>query len=186
MSVISTIRQSSNHIGIYPSARPEAPGSMDQGALERVADRLILEQAGDNDMHEFLEALPTGRLFKHYKLLLLQNASILAGHSPLELSASESYFASRLVARGMFLNCSLEDCMYALADAVKTASVIDIFRWRSVLIQMNISSRPNKVALRLADQTARVFRSLLALTDSKAVGQEQIILRILSTRAFYG
>jgi hypothetical protein len=147
--------------------------------LEAAADQLILRGLEVAEVAKFVQALPAGTASGFYALLLFP-AEV---DSPRRLAEQAitlgSYFSSRLTARGFILPAQLEECMYALADAVKASSPIDVIRWRSVFMAMSPEAQRSSAMTRFIRQSDRALRMLCTLTKTESRRHEHRVLKIL-------
>ncbi|MFM0330107.1 hypothetical protein [Paraburkholderia strydomiana] len=154
-------------------------GSLGDEAAKCVADHLVISGANQVERAFFLRSVHPGPSARLHSAVLCADADMWQ-YSFNELPVSlGSYFAVRLTARGFVLPPQVHGCMYALADAVKASSAIDVFRWRVVLGAMSADGHWTSAATRLVRQSERVLHTLMEISDASSVLRERKVLEVL-------
>jgi hypothetical protein len=85
------------------------------------------------------------------------------------------YLTSRLLGAGFELPFD-PSCMYALADAVKSVSLVDLLRWRFVCLKLLPQSCDNTSLQQLLNQVDPVLEALVGLSSIASVEYEHSFL----------
>lgn len=151
-------------------------------ATQAAADRLILGRAAEHEIAAFLDGLPPGRLAGACAALLSRadDAQLrFVGVSPPVLGG---WLSARLSARGYAVAFDTRTAMYALADAARMLSVIELLRWLTVVEALAVPPQFDSVRDRLLSQSRALLRTLARLADHKDLRHEHRVLKCLRDR----
>lgn len=97
--------------------------------------------------------------------------------SPLTAVEAGAFVASRMVFKKCLLGQNTAGCMYALADSVKSADAVSIFRWRFIVNEIPELKRSNPGA-QLLRQSERVLQAIASLSAESELKWERRVLRV--------
>ncbi|WON74463.1 hypothetical protein [Nitrosospira sp. Is2] len=147
--------------------------------LEFELDSIISSKMQQRDrVVEMIYQCSTEEQAKYYQLLLEPKSE-----TQVRVNASlrflGPYLASRLLGTGFLLPFD-NTGMYALADAVRSSSLIDIIRWYFVLNKYTRREATNTTLARLVEQTGVVMNTLLTISNFRDAEYETRFLSKLN------
>lgn len=148
-------------------------------ATQAAADSLILGGANTHETKAFLAGLPPGRSTDAIAAVLrpcceaprrfLADSSLILG----------SWLLARLSARGYTPTAEPCAAMYALADAARMLSLVELLRWQTVVAALPAPPHLETVRDRLLSQSRTMLRTLARLSDTDDLQHEHRVLKCL-------
>jgi hypothetical protein len=111
-----------------------------------------------------------------YRLLISSRFCLLPQVVP-KAFVLGSYLTSRLMIRGIKFEFDVK-CLYALSDAVKTSSLIEIMRWRFIVNRFIKIGIYKSVLVRLIRQADVIIDTLSHLSNDIFIQWEKKLLRL--------